>query len=121
MRRIGIEHPTAMGAVAPAARPHRIDKGRAVIAAPDEASRPKPKETTMTTNNPLVIDGANGTDRKAVWVERSRFFCRAGTGRIECQVVQPGIFKTVPGTYEDKPAAKSLPDWKRRALARMQS
>ena len=70
-------------------------------------------------DKPLVFDVVNGTVCKAVWVERGRFYCRAGTGQVECEMQQPGIFKTLPGTFESAPKPKVMPEWKRRALARM--
>lgn len=72
-------------------------------------------------DKPIVFDAMMGTDRKTVWVERSKFYCRCGAGRIECEMQQPGIFKTIPGTFESAPKPKVMADWRKRALARMQS
>lgn len=72
-------------------------------------------------DKPLVFDGVNGQQLKAVWVERGRFYCRAGTGQVQVEVVQPGVYRTIPGTFESAPKPKVMADWRRRALARMQS
>ena len=57
-------------------------------------------------NAPLVFDATMGTNPKAVWAEGDRWFCRCGTGKIEVEMQQPGIYRTLPGTFESAPPGK---------------
>ena len=77
----------------------------------------------MNAQAPLVFDAMMGTNPKAVWAEGGRWFCRCGTGKIEVEPVAgvAGAYRTLPGTFESAPKPKRTPEWKRRALARMQS
>jgi hypothetical protein len=70
---------------------------------------------------PLVFDVLMGTNPKAVWAEGGKFYCRCGTGKVQVEMQQPGVYRTIPGTFESAPKPKVMADWRRRALARMQS
>lgn len=69
-------------------------------------------------DKPLVADSTFGLKTKAVWQEHGRFWCHSGSGRTEVRQTQSGIWETIPGTFEQL-QPKRLPEWKRRALARM--
>jgi hypothetical protein len=69
----------------------------------------------MTTQDkPLVSDIHGQWKAKTVWAKHGKFYSRCGTGTIQVEPVQPGMYRALPGTLVHRQASEDARERKAR-------